>query len=121
MDSQTNGTSGTTERQADIEKRTNDAIRAFQAACQRLLRLGGALKDARAAMAVAAGSDDWGLEGGHFIADGRAVSWPLPITIAETLQEREEARNQLQAAVKMLLDCDLNPMQWARVAGEYWE
>lgn len=121
MASQTNGTSVNTERQADIEKRTNDAIRAFQAVCQRLLRIGGALKEARAAMAVAAGSDDWGLEGGKFTADGRPLSWPLAITIAEKLQEREEARNELQAAVKLLLDVDLNPMQWARVAGEFWE
>ena len=72
-------------------------------------------------MAVAAGSDDWGLEGGKFTADGRPISWPLPVTVAEALQEREEARNELQAAVKLLLDVYLNPMQWARVAGEYWE
>ena len=122
MARQTNGTSDLTPSQEiDNLKRTNDAIRAFQAACLRLLRLGGALKEARAGMAVAAGSDDWGLEGGHFTAGGRPVSWPLPVTIAETLQEREEARNQLQAAVKMLLDVDLNPLQWSRVAGEFWE
>lgn len=120
MASQSNGTPLNGERQ-DIEKRTDAAIRAFAAACLRLLRVGGGLKTARTSMAAAASSEDWGLEGGRFTADGRQLNWPLSTVIAEMLEEREDARNELQAAVKLLLDVDLNPAQWARVAGEFWE
>ena len=123
MDHRPNGTpldpSGQ-EPNHDPEK-TAEAIRAFAAVCQKLLRYSGGLKSARASMAAAAGSDDWGLEGGKFTADGRQLNWPLSVNLAEILELREAARNDLQEAVKMLLEVGLNPMQWARVAGEFWE
>ena len=95
----------------DPEK-TDAAIRTFSAACFKLLRCSGGLKSARASMAVAAASEQWGLEGDHFTADGRQLNWSLSATIAEILEERERARNDLQASVKQLLEVELNPSQW---------
>ena len=125
MASQTNGTPVLADGQVDNPnhdpEKTDAAIRAFNEACQKLLRYSGGLKSIRASLAVAASSDDWGLEGGKFTAGGQQVNWPLPISIAEILELREAARNDLQVAVKALLEVELNPLQWARVAGEYWE
>lgn len=117
MDSHSNGTSVDTERQAQ----TDAAIRAFSTACLKVLRLSSGLKTARTSMAAAASSEEWGLEGGKFTADGQQLNWPLSATLADLLTLREEARNELQAAVKLLLEVELNPAQWARVAGEFWE
>ena len=98
-----------------------EAIRLFQAACLKVLRCTGGLKSIRTSLATAASSEQWGLEGDQFTADGRQVTWPLPAYIVQILEEREAARNELQVAVKLLLKVDLNPAQWARVAGEFWE
>lgn len=125
MDSQTNGTPVLADGQVDNPNqdpvKTDAAIRAFAAACLKVLRCNGGLKSIRTSLAAAASTDDWGLEGGKFTADGRQVNWPLSAKIAEILEEREVARNELQAAVKQLLAVDLNARQWARVAGEFWE
>ena len=125
MDHRPNGTPALADGQADNPnqdpEKTALAIRAFSAACLKVLRCSGGLKGARASMAAAASTDDWGLEGGKFTADGRQLNWPLSATIAEMLEEREVARNQLQGAVKLLLEVELNPAQWARVASEFWE
>lgn len=123
MDSQTNPTSEHTDGQVDNHdpKQTDAAIRAFSAACLKILRCTGGLKSIRTSLAAAASTDAWGLEGGQFTADGRQVNWPLSATIAEILEERERARNDLQDAVKQLLAVGMNPAQWARIAGEFWE
>ena len=125
MASRTNGTPVISDGQVDNPnhdpEKTAEAIRAFSDACRKLLRYSGGLKSARASMAAAASSDDWGLEGGKFTADGRQLNWPMAVNLAEILELREAARNDLQVAVKLLLEVELNPMQWARVAGEFWE
>ena len=72
-------------------------------------------------MSMACSTDDWGVEGGHFTADGRRLNWPLPAVLANNLGERSRCRNELDEAVMALRELDLDPAVWVRVAGDLWE
>ena len=122
MDSHNNRTPNHPDGQAELSARevAGDAIRRFHECILELTRAKGGLDSARVSMGAAASSDQWGLDGGQFTADGKQVTWPLPSVLADLLVQVEEARSKLGETLDELRELGLDPARWARQANEYW-